>query len=602
MDVTPTMKKVVELVKKANEGEVCLPDFQRDFVWPREAVADLVRSILRGYYIGSLLLLGCNPTDPPFQLVTLRGSKQQQDLQPHWLVLDGQQRLTALLYALYAPNTPLKDSSQRRYFFVDLKLLIDNPEDSNIVFDRSEKELDGIDQKDKQYDQYILPCTRLTDLSNFMTWSHGLESWLQQNKPAEYQEFINKWRDAWMNSVVTFQGFQVPVVQLPQVSPSDNDAMGRICAVFEKLNSTGVLLSVYDLLTARLYPSGIKLHSLWNKTSQQHSLIHTWSKGKAETNSFGVMVLRTLALMRGVDPTPRVLINLNPTNFEKDWRKATAAIEKALKLLTFVGGDGFGVFEQKWLPGFGLLPVLAALYSRIDESDITDKTLAHTELKRWYWCSVFLERYSSAVESKSRKDYQELVAHWLDHTKPEPALFAEAQSRIGADGYQVRDSLSYASAVYSGIFCLLALRQARDWSQGQSIALQTLQDHHIFPQAYLKRKGISNKTAVNTIVNRTLISESTNGMIKDKAPATYLASTTIFPIPDVSSLLEPHFIDTNALTAMQLAEETTDNTDLAKIHDEFLAAREAAIVAEIRRVCGVVSSSVLKTQLATTTS
>src|SRR5690242_6295949 len=124
MDVTPTMKKAVELVKKANEGEVCLPDFQRDFVWTREGVADLVRSILRGYYIGSLLLLGCDPIDPPFQLVNLRGAKQQQNLQPHWLVLDGQQRLTSLLYALYAPNLPLKDSSQRRYFFVDLKLLI----------------------------------------------------------------------------------------------------------------------------------------------------------------------------------------------------------------------------------------------------------------------------------------------------------------------------------------------------------------------------------------------------------------------------------------------------------------------------------------------
>ncbi len=591
MDVTPTMRKVVDLVNKANEGEVCLPDFQRDFVWSREEVADLVRSILRGYYIGSLLLLGCNPTDPPFQLVALRGAKKQQNLTPHWLVLDGQQRLTSLLYALYAPNHPLKDSSQRRYYFINLTLLIDNPDDNSIVFERSEKELDGLDQINKQYDQYILPCTRLTDLSNFMSWSHGLEKWLQENNQTGHQEFTTTWRDAWMTAVVAFQGFQVPVVQLPQISPSDNDAMGRICAVFEKLNSTGVPLSVYDLLTARLYPAGIKLHSLWDETCQKHNLIQTWSKGKVETSSFGVLVLRTLALMRGVDPTPRVLINLNPNNFENDWRKATTALEKALKLLTFVGVSGLGVFDQKWLPGFGLLPVLAALYARIDEKDITNKVQAQAQLQRWYWCSVFLERYSSAVESKSRKDYHELVAYWLDNSKPEPALFAEAHSRIGAYGYQVRDSLSYASSIYSGIFCLLALCQARDWSQGLSIALHTLQDHHIFPLAYLKRKGIVNRNAVNTIVNRTLISDVTNGMIKDKAPAAYLTSSTIFPVPNVEPILEPHFINTDALTAMQMAEESTIDTDLVKIYDEFLAAREAAIVKEIRRVCGVVNSS-----------
>ena len=40
--------------------EFALPDFERDFVWTREEVADLVRSIVGGYFIGSLLLLRCD--------------------------------------------------------------------------------------------------------------------------------------------------------------------------------------------------------------------------------------------------------------------------------------------------------------------------------------------------------------------------------------------------------------------------------------------------------------------------------------------------------------------------------------------------------------
>ena len=42
-------------------------------------------------------------------------------------------------------------------------------------------------------------------------------------------------------------------------------------------------------------------------------------------------------------------------------------------------------------------------------------------------------------------------------------------------------SASYASAVYSGAFCLLAIGGARDRAATEAIELQKLEDHHIFP-------------------------------------------------------------------------------------------------------------------------
>ena len=83
---------------------------------------------------------------------------------------------------------------------------------------------------------------------------------------------------------------------------------------------------------------------------------------------------------------------------------------------------------------------------------------------------------------------------------------------------------SQASAVYSGGFCLLALRGARDWRRGESIQLQDLEDHHIFPCDYLRNHGMEKRAVVNSIANRTLISDETNGKIKSKAPADYLAN------------------------------------------------------------------------------
>lgn len=587
MNIIPDKRKLIGLVEQAHEGKICLPDFQRDFVWTREEVADLLRSVLRGYYIGSLLLLRCDPQKPPFAPVFLRGAKPlYNEARPELLVLDGQQRLSALLYALTAPDLSLKDSSQRRWFFLDLGLLLEDPDNDEIIFDRSKKELDGLDRVEVQFARRVFPCTEFLTSDAFLAWRDGLDDWLRENEPGNHKLFRDEWRNRWTRAVTEAQSFDVPLVELPQVDETKSDSIGRVCAIFEKLNSTGVELSVYDLLTARLYRSGIKLHDLWDQACKEHKRLNDWSDGKADTSKFGVLVLRTLALLRGLDPKPRILIDLKPEGFARDWQRAAAAMERALELVTHVSEDGFGVFDRKWLPGFGLVPVLAALRAEIDARKLGEGP--RTDLRHWYWCNVFLERYSSAVESKSRKDYAEMLAHWTDG-KPEPAVFGDARVRIGADGFTVRDSASYAAAIYSGIFCLLALQRARDWRRGESIQLQDLQDHHIFPQAYLRRHELTKRIRVNSIVNRTLISDETNNKIKDKAPADYLNNVEIFPSRPIESLLEPHFLTKNAVDIMKQAKEDVSNETMDEIYDRFLRAREEGIIAAIRKACGLES-------------
>jgi hypothetical protein len=585
MEIIPDKRKIVGLVENAYDGKICLPDFQRDFVWKRDEVADLVRSILRRYFVGSLLLLRCDPHKPPFAPAFLRGAKPQYaDARPELLVLDGQQRLTSLLYALTAPDLTLKDSSQRRWFFVNLELLLADPEDDEIVFDRSKKELDGLDDPKLQYQRRVLPCEKLLRSRDFLEWRDGLDDWLRENDPEGHKRFREEWRDHWTKAVTDFQTFEAPLVELPRVEESDSQAIGRVCAIFEKLNSSGVDLSVYDLLTARLYRSGIRLHDLWKEACNKHKRLARWSEGRADKDKFGVMVLRTLTLLRDLDPKPRILIDLQPQNFENDWRRAAAAMERALELVENVGPDGFGVFHRKWLPGFGLIPLLAALRAEIEDRKLGEEP--RKDLRRWYWSNVFLERYSSAVESKSRKDYSEFLGYWT-HGTSEPSVFAEARIRIGAEGYRVRESASYASAIYSGIFCLLALRNARDWRRGESIQLQELQDHHIFPQDYLKRHGIKKRPEVNSIANRTLISDETNNKIKAKAPAEYIRSVDIFPSGATDELMRPHFLPNGAVTVMKSAVESLTNEAAAQVYEDFLRVREAEIVGEIRKVCAV---------------
>jgi hypothetical protein len=589
VEITPDKRKLVGMVEMAYDGRLCLPNFQRDFVWPREDVADLIRSVTRGYYIGSLLLLRCDPQNPPFAPIFLRGAKPaRHEPRPELLVLDGQQRLTSLVYALTAPELPLKDSRQRRWFFMDLNVLLTDPESDNLVVDRAERELNGLDQPEVQYQERMLPCTKLFKLGEYMKWQQGLFNWITRNQPEEVDRFAEETQGRLTEFATNFHSYLVPFVELPIIPQDDARSMGRVCVIFEKLNSTGVELSVYDLLTARLYRSGINLHKLWDEACHRHRRLKDWSKGKADVNKFGVLILRTLALLRDLDPKPSILIDLKPAGFVDDWKRAAAAMERALELIEHVGPDGFGVFDKKWLPGTGLLPILAALRAEIENRDLGEGPRA--DLRRWYWCNVFLERYSSAVESKSRKDYTEMLGYWLKG-EAEPAVFAEARARIGAKGYKVRESASHASAIYSGIFCLLALNGARDWLRGETIRLQDLHDHHIFPKAYLKRKGKTPGKArgveVNSVVNRTLISQKTNGKIKAKAPAHYPASREVFPTGATLDLLGPHFIDEPALAALRAADEDSTPEEVARKYEAFRTAREAAILAEIRRVCGV---------------
>jgi hypothetical protein len=226
----PDKRKLVGLVEQAYEGKLCLPNFQRDFVWPRDLVADLIRSVLRRYYIGSLLLLRCDPEHPPFAPAFLRGAKPDRlESRPELLVLDGQQRLTSLLYALTAPELSLKNSVQRRWFFVNLALLLTDPDNDEIVFDLAKNELDGLDDIKVQYRQRVLPCTTLMTSKAFMKWKNGLDDWLKDNEPENHVRYREEWRDHWTNAVNDFQNFTVPLVELPSVKDSDPESIGRVC-------------------------------------------------------------------------------------------------------------------------------------------------------------------------------------------------------------------------------------------------------------------------------------------------------------------------------------------------------------------------------------
>lgn len=82
------------LFDQIDRGELGLPELQRSFVWGNKKVRDLFDSMYRGYPIG-YFLFWVNETDGDYKTKQI-GENIKDAIVPRNLIIDGQQRLTAI--------------------------------------------------------------------------------------------------------------------------------------------------------------------------------------------------------------------------------------------------------------------------------------------------------------------------------------------------------------------------------------------------------------------------------------------------------------------------------------------------------------------------
>ena len=116
------------------------------------------------------------------------------------------------------------------------------------------------------------------------------------------------------------------------------------------------------------------------------------------------------------------------------------------------------------------------------------------------------------------------------------------------DPRALRDVTPRQRAIYRGAICLILGNGARDFHTqavitGKLMTDEGIDDHHVFPEAYLRSEGVSKRRAfVTACVNRTLIDRTTNQMIGDRAPSDYLAEIrghAGLPLRDRAGLSRP---------------------------------------------------------------
>ncbi len=122
------------LINRLKEGRYVIPDFQREFEWKPWDIRELVRSIFLDYYIGSLLLWkGKSENFEALSCEPVYGFDGRGN--PESIVLDGQQRLTAMYYVFTAPDVPLPNRASRAIYFIRVDQFMAEQYDEAFYYD-----------------------------------------------------------------------------------------------------------------------------------------------------------------------------------------------------------------------------------------------------------------------------------------------------------------------------------------------------------------------------------------------------------------------------------------------------------------------------------
>ena len=139
------------------------------------------------------------------------------------------------------------------------------------------------------------------------------------------------------------------------------------------------------------------------------------------------------------------------------------------------------------------------------------------------------------------------------------------------------------SAAYKGMNALLMQEGAQDFRSGQKFDHavffgENVDIHHIFPQDWCKRRGIS-AAVYDSIINKTPLSYRTNRIIGGVAPSEYLGKlatgnqgTPAVPCGKLDSFLASHLLDPALLWA--------------DAFEAFMVDRQARLLALIERATG----------------
>lgn len=504
----PTLEPLRFLLEMIHNRAMALPDFQRDFVWDPYATDELIESIISNYPAGSLLRIK-NGQQLLFQPRAFEGAPELNGVKPAYLILDGQQRLTSLYQAFYGKG-------EHRYY-LHLADLEKGKDLEDCAFylrtEDGEKKYGTIEQ---QAESLVFPMERVFGTAGgFSGWQNQVLRIRGGDASAilDLQEQLTKLHNDWIKPIEEYD--------FPMVTLNEDTSGPAVCMIFETLNRTGVKLSVYDLLTARFWPLDFNLRQKWEEAQDEYPILEEFKVDP-------YYILQVIALLEpGVDKDGKVrapsvkrstILDMKVEQAQLGWNLAVNGLADALAILR----DDCGVLESSLLPYNTIVIPMGAAWATQKEITGADAGANRLKILRWFWCSVFGQKYENAPNSQAEKDFAELQ-RWMKGGKP-PESVTEFKLDINLRQVKPRQR-----AVYRGVMALILQNGALDFHRRGKITAQLLadkknpvDDHHIFPRTHLDNKAVP-ASLRDCILNRTFIDRITNRRLSKRAPSDYFS-------------------------------------------------------------------------------
>ncbi|MFI5721662.1 GmrSD restriction endonuclease domain-containing protein [Streptomyces cyaneofuscatus] len=573
--------KLRDVLADVASGALQLPDFQRNWKWDDDRIRAIIATVTLDYPLGVVMTLQTGGATR-FRSRTLTGARPAGDPRADLLLLDGQQRLTSLFQALWL-DAPVETSDSRgkpieRWYYVDIEksvgpsadrdeAILSVPADKVLRTDFNRTVVLDLRTEEAECAAGLFPLHLVFDAQRVNQWKKGYIK-------ADEERNWDRWGQ--FDDVVLQQvrAFQVPMIRL-----AASTSMDAVCAVFERVNTGGVPLNVFELLTATYAgdPEYVEqtgdyyqLPEAWREIKQavasQYPVFGRLENG-LENGLSSIDFLQAIALVRtwerketgagaAVSCKRRDLLDLPLTDFA---RLAPVLAEAFAWVGDFL--ERQCIVRPNDLPYKTQLVPLAAARAILGAAE-WEGLVAQEKIEQWYWCGVLGEMYGGSTETRFTRDVEQLV-DWIRQGDRAPDTVTDAfffTERL--DTLTTRNS-----AAYKGIYALLIKQGAVDWHYTESPLSPGRLDEYsvdvrqIFPKAWFRR-GNSQGLPTNSIVNKTPLSyRATMDMLG--APSSYLS--TLIAASDMrpewfDDVVATHLIDPESLRESDYKRFYTDRS------------------------------------------
>ncbi|MCH9733551.1 MAG: DUF262 domain-containing protein [Actinomycetia bacterium] len=469
------MTRLSTLLDEIDSGVVLLPEFQRGYVWNRDQVRGLMRSLYRGYPVGGLLMWETTAED-----ITVRGAGGASGTRQ--LLLDGQQRVTSMYGVVRGTPPPFFEGDKGAFTGLHFNVETESFE-------------------------FYAP----TKMAGDPTWVNVTE--LFQKGPFEYltafpnveRDVLNRYLER-LNRIKEIENRNFNSEKITGAAKS----VEEVVDIFNKVNSGGTKLSKGDLALAKLcaeWPDA-------RKELRDH--LDRWTKAGFRF-SLDWLLRNTTAVATG-----RALFSSLTGVSAADFETALGKSVNHIGTFLDAASGRLGLDHDRVLMGRYATPVITRLL-HLNGGGFTDSK-HRDKVLYWYVHSALWGRFSGSTETYLQQDYDAVERGGID------ALISTLERVRGGHLAVSPDDFGGAtrgSRFYPLLYLLTRVDGARDFGSGLELRaellgkLTSLQVHHIFPKALLRRHGYD-RSEINAIANFCFLTQDTNIKIGMRDPAEYL--------------------------------------------------------------------------------